>query len=99
MTEKFTPGPWEVRTRTCIGGQAPCVVFDHGDVGGEIASLALCPNNEPNARLIAAAPDLLEVCIAAFRLIDSILPDDLAWDFSDVKGALDAAIAKAEGRS
>lgn len=62
--------------------------------------------NHPDARLIAAAPDLLAACVRARARLaediasrlngfDSLIPDAIAGN-PDV-AALDAAIAKAEG--
>ena len=94
--EGFTKGPWEVRTKTCIGGPAPCIDYDHGNVGGQIASLALCDNAAANARLIASAPDLLE---ALQNLTDNIV---IAFPALEMLGSITAArtaISKATGQT
>ena len=56
-----TPGPWRIRGRTNIQAgesvQVACAGFKMGDWPREAYA-----EEEANARLIAAAPDLAEVC-------------------------------------
>ena len=77
---KHTPGPWKV-TRSNMGVRS---------IDAPVCRLWMMRSGEgvANARLIAAAPDLLEALRAAtsFPLSDSWVP------------AAIAAIAKAEGR-
>ncbi|HZX80492.1 MAG TPA: hypothetical protein VFE72_06035 [Lysobacter sp.] len=91
-----TPGPWAVcetpaneywRVGETIGYAVPC--------GQRICDVALI-NREANARLIAAAPDLLEALQKALPLLarDAHAPD-LEWDIAE--SAAFAAIAKATG--
>lgn len=97
MNTKHTPGSW---------------VFAYGSVYREDTlhdessiRIALMDRNEPhttpcerdaNARLIAAAPDLLAACEAAMLLYD--LPNiDLAGSAQVVRDQIKAAIAKAKG--
>ena len=81
---KHTPGPWEMRELKGYQSSDPVfliegnttlhlmvVAFPDGHVVGE---------NEANARLIAAAPDLLEACKA---LPDFDLESPDAADFVD----------------
>ena len=89
---KHTPGPWETinlnvyhnyPTRQKVADcfvKKPFGVYD----GGEC---------EANARLIAAAPELLEACKSALALIQ------ISTDYKDMSTAkeLMAAIARAEG--
>jgi hypothetical protein len=93
-----TPGPWR---HVSVDGGWDGVAEPGGAV---ICRLAL---NEPaNARLMAAAPTLLEACRAAARFIANgvelgfiRLPDaDTPDPAHDTLPALLAAIAKAEGR-
>ena len=58
MSAKFTPGPWEAiaRTNAYIEIEAP---NQPGYAAKKVATVSLT-NHEANARLIAAAPDLLE---------------------------------------
>lgn len=64
LLEGTTPGPWAVKTMICVGGRAPCITYDQGNVGGQVASLALCENAEPNAALIAAVPSIARAYLA-----------------------------------
>lgn len=108
----FTPGPWAVREGFRDGdwevyptrGGPPDfgdwadlanVTGDYGDDGGD--------EGRANAHLIAAAPDLLAVakeCIDLVKLAESLCgcrgDDDYVWGIQE---RLNAAIAKAEGRS
>lgn len=63
MTTKFTPGPWHVKPNS-IGGPAvgpeEAVVADIRTYGGPHVGGQQHPQTAANARLIAAAPDLLE---------------------------------------
>ncbi len=55
------------------------------------------PETWANARLIAAAPDLLEALKKAAQELGVNDPRDLAFE-SDLSGEIRAAIAKAEGK-
>ena len=85
---KSTPGPWEASSP----GMDYIVTASDGRkfiVGDAVYH----PENEANARLIAAAPDLLRACKRVADMAVSwqpLTPGDIA----EVK----AAIAKAEGR-
>lgn len=82
---KHTPGPW---THSEDG-----VIVDAA--GKQLASV-FPRDRAANARLIAAAPDLLEACRAAlYGVVDRGGPDGLSQ--TEVVDYLTAAIAKAEG--
>ncbi len=97
---KHTPGPWEAaergeyldyggRSRVIFGDGIRLAVVHHNDV----------PEDEANARLIAAAPDLLAAIRSAPHPLGhsdsrSFIDAYLAW----VHSALDIAY-KAEGRT
>ena len=92
LAQAATPGPWYVT------GKLTRYVEARID-GGLIQEVAACgptkadggygPQQEANARLIAAAPDLLEACKAAWwNSLD--LPES-------VREVLSAAIARATG--
>ena len=86
---KHTPGPWHWSRDTM---ENRCdITLDSEDTGYSILYCCKKPR-EPNARLIAAAPDLLEALEAALRKIEWILP--VEWD---VMRQINAAIAKAKG--
>lgn len=88
---KHTPGPWEDAGRAGLGRMVRagtkedprwiCVVYGEG----------VTPESQANARLIAAAPELLE----AMKNLVNGGSDGRAkdWDLAE------AAIRKAEGRS
>ena len=101
MNTKHTPGPWEAR---CIESQEWAIDAPNGDptigYSSWTALASVYGSNdfrregeavaEANARLIAAAPELLEACKAARALTP---------DGTYTASVLDAAIAKAEGRA
>lgn len=89
MSGKPTPGPWEVKQRangTVCVGRVGLSIAD----GGVTDTWAQKP---ADARLIAAAPDMLEALKAALSVVQS------ACCAPDVEDKIHAAIAKAEGRS
>lgn len=86
-----TPGPWTIETKGTM--------FEAMVVGPDGARTILFQGNMANARLIAAAPDLLEACknvkyIAA--CIQNGRWEDTCWD--TIADEMYAAIAKAEGK-
>ena len=106
-----TPGPWEIEFDEyggydCItkgwhvkSKNQPIVTVDNGDG----------PNGEDNARLIAAAPDLLICCknlVEQFHAYENGWLGDGAWrtriglpdDLRDAEAAINAAEARAEGQ-
>jgi len=96
-----TPGPWQIG-RGPVTGQV--CVWGPGDpdataewICGQIDNNGTSPHCEANARLIAAAPELLE---ASQNLLASIDQTDPAqWGCSTVAYAeLLEAIAKATGK-
>jgi hypothetical protein len=88
-----TPGPWSFRDAhedaASLFGVERCweVGVDHPASCG----LALVPGLEANARLIAAAPDLLAACEAVFKAHDTFL----AELSESLEEQLSAAIKKA----
>lgn len=89
---KHTPGPWFVSNGDLLrvarsNGGSPIVVAGVHKIGSRGGACLGDPL--ANARLIAAAPDLLE----ALKMVSGV---DL---HHEVLAAVDAAIAKAEGRS
>lgn len=96
VSPKFTPGPWTFQaddTFSSLGDQrivgadriSPAIVF-----GG------IC-ETEANARLIAAAPELLEAAKAMFRQMERPNPTHVA-SYRKRYELWKAAIAKAEGQ-
>jgi hypothetical protein len=100
MGAKHTPGPWH-RDGQNLSSIIRCVTpKGHPDakhVCGDYEVIARCEgdNWEANARLIAAAPDMLEALQRAhsFMCASGIDPEH------SVRQAVVAAIARAEGRS
>lgn len=103
-----TPGPWEVRHESAdpcwavvcaLGGRIVANV--NSETGPDIPPLvSIKMPTDANARLIAAAPDLLE---AAKRLLenaddrDETHDEETGEEYNDWKDLRDA-IAKAEGK-
>lgn len=90
---EFTPGPWKV-------GQVGCFLHVTTTIPGNPIICDLHYNSEANARLIAAAPDLLAALMAVIEDLEHKEPD--GWMSGQVHvSAFDkarAAIAKAEGK-
>jgi hypothetical protein len=93
MTDtQHTPGPWFATP----GNYAVYVKDAYGDQGDLVCALSGYGSNyrlrAANARLIAAAPDLLEACQRA--LAEAVADDQDEW-FANMR----AAIAKATGQT
>ena len=91
--QAYTPGPWviaeEVQGR--IGRMQPCILGQ----GSELAVVSVRADDreeDANARLIAAAPELLAALKALIAEPD-LKPWSEEWDQAH------SAVAKAEGRS
>jgi hypothetical protein len=84
-THTFTPGPWSIRKN--FNGRGALDLFGEG--GQMIIGNALIINQEANARLIAAAPELLQVANKAFDFLGGV--DGAA----EIRAELLSAIAKA----
>jgi hypothetical protein len=99
MKTQHTPGPWKVGQY--LGRSTSfCVHMDVGDKGRGLDIVdAVCgldtDQRRANARLIAAAPDLLQALQALANMAESF-PSELHKEHPDVIEAL-AAIAKATG--
>ncbi len=77
MSGQHTPGPWEL-DGIAIAGSAHrmgdvCLMGEPAQYAGDTADM--CENWEANARLIAAAPCLLEALRAAMAFIESHVAD------------------------
>ena len=106
MTTKFTPGPWHVKPNS-IGGPAvgpeEAVVADIRTYGGPHVGGQQHPQTAANARLIAAAPDLLEAlqemvagdaeAIEDAKRLGVPFPDEMLAAYHKAR----AAIARATG--
>lgn len=94
MSKKHTPGPWAISRDAVPAGWVQNTICAEGS-GERVATAFLV---EENARLIAAAPDLLAAVIAVHGLIESRMlgnPDQLLTQ--DAKKILSTAIARAKG--
>ena len=88
---KHTPGPWEAREHS--DGSHWFVDWDGGWTAGDELS-------EANARLIAAAPDLLNALEESLVVISfSDFHEDQVPAANEVMRRIRAAIAKARGKS
>ncbi|HEY9453453.1 MAG TPA: hypothetical protein VIR82_12320 [Bradyrhizobium sp.] len=94
---KHTQGPWDFQEEYGDTGQRFTAVRD-----GRYETVCIIDGheNEADARLIAAAPDLLE----ALKEAESLLEQTLRWrgegwecSEAELLGGIRAAIAKAEG--
>ena len=95
---KATPGPWRHMESEDGFTEYDYSILDHRGVLG--AAFGAVDANEANARLMAAAPDLLE----ALKDVETIL-NRIDWDLTcasakeadTLRDQVEAAIAKAEG--
>ena len=88
MSDKHTPGPWKIGTPPPNGEQT--VGTDQGLMVA-VATTGAGVQTKANARLIAAAPDLLEALKGLMALSDHRV------DLRDAAKDARAAIAKATG--
>ena len=87
-----TPGPWVVNGF----GSAYWVIARTQRGGVAISSASLAGDEIADARLISAAPELLEALANALKSLDT---DGAASATASLRTLGRAAIAKAEGRS
>ena len=91
MSDKHTPGPWYAESgHKQQNGQVYWQITDGNDAIMQNQFCWCQGSHEANARLIAAAPDLLEALEAALNEADGV--KITAWE-----DAARAAIAKARG--
>lgn len=92
MEAKHTPGPWDITASAANDGRL--IVED--DIGHPICALSLrgvqgdTRKMSANAKLIAAAPDLLDALRAAYSDIQRLPGHTI-----DMLGRIEAAIARA----
>lgn len=88
---KATPGPWSIKAEfenECVvfgGDRMICECYEDGEEQTD--------EDRANARLIAAAPDLLAACEAAWNCIAELSPTQARVETAQM---LQAAIAKAK---
>ena len=90
---QHTKGPWLFSEATCKNG--PLLAIETCVGAGDVAGIhGGSEEDYANARLIAAAPDLLSACREAMDMCDSMEYNSYMMR---VRDDLAAAIAKAEG--
>lgn len=95
---EHTPGPWEYDQFENGEMSVFCAKLDSKYHGDWIAHLSHeGETDEANARLIAAAPELLAACKAALEDLYAIPSVDLSGGARVVRDYLRAAFAKAKG--
>ena len=82
-----TPGPW-----TANGSEVNMATWVHQNNGKRICTMAMSPEDWNNARLIAAAPDLLESLVSLVDWFEQHKPE-AAQNLQKAR----AAIARATG--
>ena len=95
MKTTHTPGPWVVKDRACFGHS---LSIDAGkwEIGRALAFNYKDDEQAANAKLMAAAPCLLEACKAALsQITDDGRQGGTDWTIKTLK----SAIAKAEGNA
>ena len=94
MSTQHTPGPWRAEPWTCHA--ATSILADGNRLIADCAAIdGYSVNALPNARLIAAAPDLLTALKALFEQCSPEIPGSPGSPLELAR----AAIAKAEGQS
>lgn len=94
---KHTPRPWEVFAGDSVGVRT---AYPVNDIGGMPAKFELCRTGtteeaKANARLIAAAPEMLA---ALKRIVEwEKDPDRYSGDLADICHDIATVVAKAEG--
>jgi hypothetical protein len=95
---EHTPGPWAVER----GPDGYEIVSRSPHLSASVAGISArhSPTGDADARLIAAAPELLAALIGMVELHDNLKTKGvLPADYGIAAGKAHAAIAKAEGRA
>ena len=88
----YTLGPWKRRG----GKEANTVLIEDGERGSVVAFMqGYGAELEANARLISAAPELLEACKKLRAIADGYRRGELQFGVMDIILEADTAIAKA----
>jgi hypothetical protein len=109
MTTKHTPGPWRLCDldefpwecyNTGVPGESTITILDGNGYGVLSVPLSTTDRNMANARLIAAAPDLLEVCEQLVGMVtrENCAPTEEDGEEYELWKQLLAAVAKATGQ-
>lgn len=102
MSAQHTPGPWIACEYGGYGdydGKCRVVLGEGGDIRTAVVLGFDTPENEANARLIAAAPDLLEALRYCRNSLKAVIDGEggIGLHAPEIIEA-DAAIAKATGQ-
>ena len=103
MMTKHTPGPWKIEHFSNSQRGAYVEIWPKPDRAGHAIRVATVepvhnnPNAEANARLIAATPDLLTACQAAYDYINHHPELRFVSDKNPILDKLAQAFLKAEG--
>lgn len=93
---KYTVGPWHIKP-----DRKAFTIHIQSELEHILTIQGMNETNQANARLIAAAPELLEAC-KLFMELDPPIPfagnDGRIPEWFDMFKKMQAAIAKAEGR-
>ena len=92
----FTPGPW-IHTTDYIGVHQESTGTCIADLGSEGAPDIGAEESEANARLIAAAPDLLAALKKALNVMNEVGHPRHGYECGDERQAAFEAIQKATG--
>jgi hypothetical protein len=99
MGAKHTPGPWRA-DRVLVENTDDHMIVHVATWGGEniadCGTFAEC--NPADARLIAAAPDMYGALVALVPLLAAVRDAECTVYVDDAADAIDAALARAEGR-
>jgi hypothetical protein len=97
---KHTPGPWSIEPHPERPDLPIRVMGGKGERVARCSQISLCTTPEEckaNARLISAAPDLLEALVMVRDADNDCIADGLQTIPPTPRAKIDAAIAKAKG--
>lgn len=97
MTQTYTPGPWAATKQeifSCVDDARVATAWAGHDSQGMLNKAIGAAQADANARLIAAAPDLLTVAV---NVEAAITESGTEANLDNILAALRAAIAKATG--
>ena len=103
MSAGHTPGPWSLEdaSQRIVTDDYVGVFAERANPGDKLPAQCYGPNREANARLIAAAPELLEPLKGLRDELENIYSNyqDVREQQDKARKIICDAIAKAEGRA
>lgn len=95
---KHTPGPWKTfdDPKSNYGVQ---VNADNAVKAKKVVCRVGGPDRDANARLIAAAPDMLAALKEGAQCLEDVARDEGGWAWEEVLDGMRTAIAKATGEA